>query len=264
LVRIDPVHLQQVLVNLAVNARDAMPKGGVLRISVDHRQVDDAQASRLNVSPGNYCELVVTDSGIGMPDSIAARVFEPFFTTKPRGAGTGLGLSTVHGIVTDAGGSIDLFSTVGKGSAFTVLLPTSSSEPAFPAAAAKSVVSGGGTETILLVEDGEEVRRVTEMQLVSAGYDVVSAANGEAALQLAAEYEGQIHLLLTDVMMPRMSGPELAQRLVTLHPALPVIFMSGYTERQVLRRTSLSHDRVSLHKPFSLDELLTCVRQHLD
>jgi two-component system, cell cycle sensor histidine kinase and response regulator CckA len=264
IVRIDPVHLQQVLVNLAVNARDAMPKGGALGISVDLRQVDDAQAARLGISPGNYCELVVADTGIGMPESVAARVFEPFFTTKPRGAGTGLGLSTVHGIVHDAGGSIDLVSTVGKGTTFTVLLPTSNSEPAFPAASNRPAPRTDGTETILLVEDGDEVRRVTEMQLQSAGYVVLPAANGEAALQLAAEHSGPIHLLLTDVMMPRMSGPELAQRLIGLRPGLPVVFMSGYTERQVLRRTALSHDRVSLHKPFSLDELLSCVREHLD
>jgi two-component system, cell cycle sensor histidine kinase and response regulator CckA len=264
IVRIDPVHLQQVLVNLAVNARDAMPKGGVLGISVEQRVVDDAQATRLRVSPGSYCQMVVTDSGIGMPESVAVRVFEPFFTTKPRGLGTGLGLSTVHGIVHDAGGSIGLESTVGKGSSFTVLLPTSSSEPAFPAAGATPRPTRSGTETILLVEDGDEVRRVTELQLTSAGYRVIGAPNGEAALQLATEFEGPIHLLLSDVMMPRMSGPELAHRLMDQRPGLPVVFMSGYTERQVLRRTALTHDRVSLHKPFSLDELLHCVREHLD
>jgi nitrogen-specific signal transduction histidine kinase len=264
LVRIDPVQLQQVLVNLAVNARDAMPKGGVLRISVGVRVVDDQGASRLRVSPGNYCQIVVADTGTGMPEAIAARVFEPFFTTKPRGSGTGLGLSTVHGIVHDAGGSIALVSTVGSGTSFTVLLPMSNSELAMPAASVARKAVRDGTETILLVEDGDDVRRVTELQLQSAGYQVLAAADAETALRLAEEQPGPIHLLLTDVMMPRISGPELAQQLNQVRPGLPVVFMSGYTERQVLRRTALTHDRVSLHKPFSLDELLGCVRDHLD
>jgi CheY-like chemotaxis protein len=263
-VRIDPVQLEQVLVNLAVNARDAMPRGGTLSIQVEPRSVDDQRATRLGVSPGIYCCLTVRDTGIGMPDFVAARIFEPFFTTKPKGAGTGLGLSTVFGIVHQAGGAIWVDSTLGQGSCFTLLLPTSSSEPALPRATAARVQLEHGTETILLVEDGDEVRAITQAQLEHAGYRVLSAGNGHDALHLAEHHVGPIHLALTDVMMPLMNGADLADKLVRQRPGLPVIFMSGYTERHMLRRTSLGQERVSLHKPFSLTELLLCVREHLD
>ncbi|HEX2730950.1 MAG TPA: ATP-binding protein [Polyangiaceae bacterium] len=262
-VRIDPVNLQQVLVNLAVNARDAMPKGGDLQIIVDPVLVDDAKASLFGVSPGSYCRVAVSDSGMGMPDSVAARVFEPFFTTKPRGAGTGLGLSTVHGIVQEAAGAIKVSSELGKGSCFTILLPTTNSELMLPAQSTPPAATERATETILLVEDGDDVRKVTQLQLETAGYSVITAATGDEALRITAAYPNPIHLLLTDVMMPRMSGPELAEQLVQARPGLPVVFMSGYTERQVLRRTALTIDRVSLHKPFSLEELLGCVRAHI-
>jgi signal transduction histidine kinase len=263
-IRIDPVQFEQILVNLAVNARDAMPDGGTLEIRAERIVLNAAPNPRHGLASGLYCRIKVTDSGIGMTNDVIGRIFEPFFTTKPSGKGTGLGLSTVHGIVHQAHGVISVESRVEVGTCFTVLFPASVSEQAMPRVRVDSRDFPTGTETVLLVEDGEDVRTITQKQLERAGYVVLSAANGEAALALADAHEGPIHLLITDVMMPRMSGPELAGRLQEQRTGATVIFMSGYTERLVLRRTSLRSDRVSLHKPFSMLELLCCVREQLD
>lgn len=263
-IRIDPVQFEQVLVNLATNARDAMPSGGTLEIRVERVLLGEPVSKPLGLPPGVYCRMLVRDTGEGMTEAVTSRVFEPFFTTKPKGTGTGLGLSTVHGIVHQAGGAITVDSAAGAGTCFTLLFPANSSQPAMQHVVVDSRDFPTGTETILLVEDGEEARSVTQSQLEQAGYRVIGASDGERALEDAAAHEGPIHLVLTDVMMPRMSGPELAGRLQEDHPAIPVVFMSGYTERFVFRRASLRSDRVSLHKPFSMRELLCCVREQLD
>ncbi len=263
-IRIDPVQFEQVLVNLAVNARDAMPDGGTLEVRVDQIDLGPETSTPLSLAPGMYCRIEVRDTGVGMTESVQARVFEPFFTTKPVGTGTGLGLSTAHGIIHQAGGAIRVSSTLDVGTVFTLLFPISASEQGLARAVVDSRDYPTGNETILLVEDGEDVRSITKDQLERAGYTVLQAPNGETALDLANRHSGPIHLLITDVMMPRMSGPELAGRIQAKRPATCVVFMSGYTERLVLRRTALRSDRVSLHKPFSMQELLTCVREQLD
>jgi CheY-like chemotaxis protein len=263
-IRIDPVQFEQVLVNLTVNARDAMPDGGTLEVRVDQVHLGPELSTPLLLAPGMYCRIEVRDTGIGMTEATQLRIFEPFFTTKAVGTGTGLGLSTAHGIVHQAGGAIRVKSTLDQGSVFTLFFPVSATEPGMARVVPDSRDYPVGNETILLVEDGEDLRSNTKEQLERAGYTVLQAPNGETALDLAGRHSGPIHLLLTDVMMPRMSGPELAGRIQAKRPTACVVFMSGYTERLVLRRTALRSDRVSLHKPFSTRELLFCVREQLD
>ncbi len=263
-VRIDPLQFEQVLVNLAINARDAMPNGGSLEVSVRQTFLDATEAKRCGLQPGTYCHVVVRDTGVGMRQDVAERIFEPFFTTKPLGAGTGLGLSTVHGIVHQGNGAITVASTEGVGTAFTLYFPLTQSEQSLPAVQASMGEGPGGSETILLAEDGHQVRSVTQRQLERAGYSVLAAEDGERALDLARRHAGPVHLLISDVMMPRMNGPELAQELAKLHPNAKVLFMSGYTERMVMQRAALHRERVQLHKPFSMHELLTSVRDRLD
>jgi CheY-like chemotaxis protein len=263
-VRIDPLQFEQVLVNLAINARDAMPNGGALEVSVDQSLLAEDEARRCSLQPGAFCRVRVRDSGIGMPPGVAERIFEPFFTTKPLGSGTGLGLSTVHGIVHQSNGAITVDSTEGAGTEFTLYFPLTHSEQSFPAVVGDAMESPGGSETLLLAEDGQQVRSVTQRQLERAGYRVLVAADGEEALNVARTYDGPIHLLVSDVMMPRMNGPELASKLEALHPKIKVVFMSGYTERMMMQRTKLSRELVRLHKPFSMNELLTSVRERLD
>jgi len=264
LVRLDPLQFEQILVNLAVNARDAMLNGGTLDIHVDQVVLDSKQADALGLSAGPCCRVQVRDTGEGMSPETMERIFEPFFTTKPQGVGTGLGLSTVHGIVTQAGGSVQVDSQPGEGTCFTLLLPLSTSEPSLRRVIVPAGEVQGGEETILLVEDGDAVRNVTSQQLERVGYKVLSAGSGTEALDLALKLDQPPHLLLTDVMMPGMNGTELAEKLRAHNPEMPVIFMSGYTERLVLRRASLPGSSVSLRKPFSFKELLSCVRTKLD
>jgi CheY-like chemotaxis protein len=252
------------LVNLAVNARDAMLNGGLLEIHVDQVVLDAKQADALGLLAGPLCRVKVSDTGEGMSMETLERIFEPFFTTKPQGVGTGLGLSTVHGIVTQAGGSVQVDSVRGEGTCFTLLLPLSTSEPSMSRVVVPRGDLQGGNETILLVEDGDAVRDVTRQQLERAGYQVLSMASGGEALERASTLERPPHLLLTDVMMPGMNGTELAEKLRVRYPGLPVIFMSGYTERLMLRRASLPASSISLRKPFSLTELLSSVRNKLD
>lgn len=264
LVRIDPLQFEQVLVNLAVNARDAMLSGGRLDIHVDQLTLASEQADALGLLAGPCCRILVRDTGEGMSPETAERIFEPFFTTKPQGVGTGLGLATVHGIITQAGGAVQVDSMQGEGTCFTLLLPLSTSEPSLRRVVVPADDVQGGAETILLVEDGDAVREVTRQQLEKAGYKVLASASGSEALEAATKLERPPHLLLTDVMMPGMNGTELAAKLCAQHPDLRVVFMSGYTERLVLRRASLPASSVSLRKPFSFNELLACVRSKLD
>ncbi len=264
LIRVDPVQFEQVLLNLSINARDAMPDGGTLQVLAARVTLDSQSSRVLGVPTGTYCRVQVRDTGIGMDEETCARAFEPFFTTKPKGSASGLGLSTVHGIVRRAEGVISIDSTPGEGTLISLLVPASVPQPEKEKPAVDSRYYPTGSETILLVEDGEQARAVTKSHLERAGYNVLAAPDGEAALDLAEVENVPIHLLITDVTIPRLSGPELAGRLHEKFPTMRVIFMSGYTERFVFRKAALHSERVSMHKPFSMGELLTSVREQLD
>jgi PAS domain S-box-containing protein len=265
-IRADRGQLEQVLVNLAVNARDAMPGGGRLTINTRNVEVDPAIADHYGVrpglKPGRYVRMQVADTGIGMDSATAERVFEPFFTTKPKGHGTGLGLATVYGIVTQAGGSIDLYSEPGLGTTISVLLPATG-EDALPERAAARPggdLSGHG-ETILLVEDEESLREMTRRMLAGNGYQVIAADSAEDAVRLAADPETDIDLLLSDMIMPGMFGNEVAARVRAVHPAVPVLFMSGYAEPILDAQGMTAGDLDLMEKPFTEVTLLTRVRR---
>ncbi len=265
-VKTDPGQLEQVLMNLAVNARDAMPTGGRLTIETANADLDDVHASmQAGVEQGPYVVLVaLSDTGCGMTEDVKARIFEPFFTTKEAGKGTGLGLAVVHGIVQQAGGHVEVDSEPGRGTTFKIYLPRLE-EQARPGNSRLDVQSPPrGTETVLLVEDEEEVRTLTRRVLRGCGYYVLEAADGDAALRVAAGHDGPIHLLLTDVVMPGMGGRPLAQRLLAIHPKAKVLYISGYTDDAVVRHGVLE-DRVHfLQKPFSPVALALKLREVLD
>ncbi len=260
----DPGQLEQILVNLAVNARDAMPDGGVLRIDTANMDIDeDYAASRPELSPGQYVRMRVSDTGVGMSPETAQRVFDPFFTTKPPGQGTGLGLATVYGIVQQAGGRAQIYSEPGVGTTFTVLLPTTdrASSSAEPQADSSTV---HGDETILLVEDEQALREVTRRILTGAGYEVIVAANGPEALYAASTHSGPIDLLLSDVIMPQMPGPQLAEQLLEEWPSVRVLLMSGFAQ-PILDSGGHLNDGVRLiEKPFSRPTLLAKVAEILE
>jgi signal transduction histidine kinase/CheY-like chemotaxis protein len=255
--------LEQVLLNLAVNARDAMPEGGSLTLDTENVAVDAAYAStRPGLAPGRYVRLRVSDTGVGMEPEVAARAFEPFFTTKPKGQGTGLGLATIHGIVTAAGGHVQIYSEPGLGTTFTVLLPaTDAPVPAHPPAPAERA-SGGG-ETILVVEDEPAMLEVTRRILEANGYKVLAAPSGIEALRLATEHPGPIDLLLTDVVMPVMLGKEVAEKVTALRPDTCVLFMSGYAQAVIGPMGDLSGGREIIDKPFTEAALLERLRSLL-
>jgi PAS domain S-box-containing protein len=255
-VRADPTQLEQVLVNLAVNARDAMPHGGQLVIETHNRELDQHSALLAGVPPGRYVVLEASDTGCGMDEATQVRVFEPFFTTKDVGKGTGLGLSTVLGIVQQSGGTVTVYSELGRGTTFKVYLPRlDGSGEGEKTKQAKSVgyTSGG---TILLVEDEDGVRTWAAEVLRDAGCAVLEASNGREALQVAEDCPQAPALLLTDVVMPGMGGPELAQNLRDKWPDLPVVYASGYTEHALLGRSVLHQDMPFLQKPYTADALL--------
>jgi signal transduction histidine kinase len=260
-VRGDIGQLEQVIVNLAVNARDAMPGGGRLVIEVRDEQLTEAQATQVGVMAGLHAVLSVTDTGVGMDKTTQSRIFEPFFTTKAPGKGTGLGLSTVYGIIQQHQGAVVVQSRVGHGTTFKVYLPLTDEAPV---AVRPDNFHGipTGTETILLVEDEEEVRILAREVLEHAGYTVLEAATGPDALETAHETTRDIHLLLTDVIMPRMNGRQLAERLVAVWPTLKVLYMSGYT-KDVLEPHDLSSGLL-LYKPFTPQSLARRVRDVLD
>jgi two-component system, cell cycle sensor histidine kinase and response regulator CckA len=264
-VRADPGQIEQVIMNLVVNARDAMPEGGRITIETRNFELDAAYATRhIEVVPGNYVMVAVSDTGTGMTAETRARIFEPFFTTKGPGKGTGLGLSTAHGIVTQSGGSIEVYAEPGKGAVFKVYLP----EVDAPASSLNrrsddlSVVTG--TETILLVEDDDSIRALAWNILKRYGYLVIEAASGESALELSAHYAGTIHLLITDLVMPGRSGSEVAHVLQTRRPAMKVLYVSGYTTEAVFRHGLLAGKTAFLPKPFTPDALARKVRSVLD
>jgi two-component system, cell cycle sensor histidine kinase and response regulator CckA len=265
LVTADPGQIEQVIMNLAVNARDAMPEGGKLTIETANVELDlDYAAQHREVVPGPYVMIAVSDSGVGIDQQTMTRMFEPFFTTKGAGKGTGLGLSTVMGIVKQSGGSIFVYSEIGKGTTFKIYLPrelsTASAAGAKPTTMAQPST---GTETILVVEDEEPLRRIARRTLEAAGYKVLTAANGDEALATSAGRGGAIHLLLTDVVMPQMSGRVLATQLTKQRPALKVLYMSGYTDNAIVHHGVLDAGTQFIAKPFTVDSLTRKVHEVL-
>ena len=263
-VHADPHQLEQVMMNLAVNARDAMPGGGRLRIETADVELDESYASlHPEARVGRYVMLAVSDSGIGMDETTRQRIFEPFFTTKETGTGTGLGLSMVQGIVAQSDGWINVYSQPGDGTTFKIYLPA----PAETIAAARTPVSVpvlGGQETVLVVEDQAEVRKYAVKVLKEYGYRVIAAENGDQALVLCEQDRDRIHLVLTDVVMPNMSGRELADRLKQMRPGMKVLFMSGYTDDIILRHGILEESAQFIEKPFSPEELARKIRSVLE
>ncbi len=263
-VRADPSQLEQVILNLAVNARDAMPQGGRLTIETGTVELDEAYARRhLGASAGRFVMLAITDTGHGMDAAVKARIFEPFFTTKEPGKGTGLGLATVFGIVKQSGGSIEVYSEPGQGTTFKVYLPRVD-EAVDRTAAVAAPTLARGSETILLVEDDDEVRALARETLEGHGYAVIPAAAPAEALRLAGRHSGPIHLLVTDVVMPQLSGRGLAEQLTPGHRDLRVLYMSGYTSDAVVRHGVLAEGTAFLQKPFTPYSLLLKVREVLD
>ncbi len=262
MVEMDPVQIEQVILNLAINARDAMPGGGVLTIRTANLHLERDEAGDL--SAGEHVLLEVRDDGIGMSGELLARIFEPFFTTKGEGKGTGLGLSTVYGIVRQGGGRVAVESEEGKGSVFRVYLPRVQGVEAPAPEHASPALQAAGNETVLLVEDNEMVRSLSREVLVLHGYRVLEAGDGEEALRVLAADPRPLHLLLTDVVMPRMNGRELARRLLARQPGLRVLFMSGYTDEGLSLAEMKGPGRSFIQKPFMPQDLLLEVRGILD
>jgi len=261
----DPGQIEQVLLNLVVNARDAMPKGGKITIEAANVELsEDYAKTHPDARPGPHVMLAVSDTGAGMTPAVFARLFEPFFTTKEQGKGTGLGLSTVFGIIKQSGGSISVYSEPGLGSVFKIHLPRVQSELSAAQAAAHDGGNIRGSETILLAEDDDAVRKFTARLLAENGYTVLAAQNGENALEIARRHEGPIHLLLTDLVMPGMRGDDLANQLSPLRPDMKIIFTSGYTEAGVVRHELLSSDAVFIQKPVDPVILNRKLREMLD
>jgi PAS domain S-box-containing protein len=261
----DPGQIEQLLMNLVVNARDAMPTGGLLTIETANIHLDDSYASTHIEAPLGPCVmLAVTDTGQGMDAETQAHIFEPFFTTKEPGKGTGLGLSTVYGITKQSGGHIMLYSEPGRGASFKIYLPASAPTSGHAVSALPQPVAYGGTETILLAEDEQSVRHLVRIALLANGYTVLDARHGGEALALASQHQGPIDLVVTDVVMPEMGGRELVEQLKAGNPRLKVLFMSGYTDDTVVRHGLLTSEIEYLPKPFSLNTLVAKVREVLD
>jgi PAS domain S-box-containing protein len=263
-VKVDPGQFEQALVNLVVNARDAMPDGGSLRIHTANAELDEHYcAHHPPTQPGPFVMVSVSDTGSGMTDEVKSRIFEPFFTTKPRGRGTGFGLATTFGTVTQVGGTIEVHSELGVGTTFRIYLPRVERAPAVTEPA-RGPARVGGHETLMLVEDNEAVRTVTVSLLERLGYTVRSASSGAEALRLAAELEHRIDLLVTDLVMPGMNGRELAERLTGRCPGLRVLFASGYTDDEIVRRGLVDEHLQFIAKPYSMEGLAAKVRLVLD
>ncbi|HXM72266.1 MAG TPA: response regulator [Candidatus Dormibacteraeota bacterium] len=262
-VLIDSSQLSQVVTNLVINSRDAMTQGGTLTIDAENLEVDAAFAApRAGLNPGRYVRLRVSDTGNGMNKETLKHVFEPFFTTKPRGQGTGLGLATTYGIVKQAGGYIDVYSEPGIGTRVSVLLPaTDQAQPAAQPAASEPAPAA--SETVLVVEDSDDLREIVDRILTKSGYQVMIAANGPDALDMAREFTGHIDLLLTDVIMPQMNGSELAPRLIASRPDLRVLYMSGFAQPALGATGTLEPGTALLDKPFTEPALLASVREAL-
>jgi two-component system cell cycle sensor histidine kinase/response regulator CckA len=265
-VKADLGRMEQIIMNLVVNARDAMPQGGKLTIKTMNVALDDDYARRhVDVEPGRHVMLAVSDAGIGMDEEIRSHLFEPFFTTKEDGKGTGLGLSTVYGIVKQSNGHISVYSEPERGTTFEIYLPRTDEDADEIPQELASTESPRGSETVLLVEDDDAVRNLVRRILTASDYTVLEAQNGEEAIQICQQHEGQLHLLLTDVVLPGgMSGLQIAERLVPLHPEAKVLYMSGYTDDAIGRHGVLDPDIAFLEKPFAPTTLVHKVRRLLD
>jgi PAS domain S-box-containing protein len=263
LVNVDPVQMHQVLMNLAVNARDAMPQGGELTIATRNVTIADP-AEHPDLTPGEYVLLSVNDTGHGIAKATVGRIFEPFFTTKVVGRGTGLGLATVFGIVKQSGGAVEVHSALGQGTTFDVYLPASIAVVALTAPTKKREEIPSGTETVLLVEDEDAVRLLTANVLRTLGYDVIEAANGDEAIRAAQSSTRPIDLMITDVVMPHLGGREAVERIRATRPKLRVLFVSGYTDDAIVRYGVLQAEMPFLHKPFTPPALAKKVREVLD
>jgi signal transduction histidine kinase/ActR/RegA family two-component response regulator len=269
LVKADPGQIQQILMNLVVNARDAMPEGGKLRIETSDVVLDEEQVRPYvggGARPGPHVCITVSDTGVGLDEDTRVRIFEPFFTTKPRGKGTGLGLSTVLGIVQQSGGHVTVESIPDEGSTFRVYLPRTTEARVAPAPARgeRAAQPSRGSETILLVEDEGQLRVLARDILRGAGYQVFDAPNAAEAIKASQRHGGPIHLLVTDVVMPHIGGRELARRLATERPGMRVLYMSGYTEDGIVESGTLDPNVAFLPKPITPDTLLSKVRETLD
>jgi signal transduction histidine kinase/ActR/RegA family two-component response regulator len=265
LISADPGQLEQVLLNLAVNARDAMPDGGTLTLTTDNADLSDEHRDRhLGAAPGKYIMLAVTDTGTGMTREVQQRLFEPFYTTKGPGKGTGLGLATVHGIVKQLGGDIYVYSELGHGTTFKVYFPHLTANPDLVVAAVEQREAPRGWETILLAEDDDALRSLGARVLGAFGYKVLVARTGADALRIVAEHVGPIDLLATDVVMPEMSGGQLVEKVLRARPGIRVLYMSGYTDDEVMRRGVIDGATAFLQKPFTPDMLAHKVRAVLD
>ncbi len=264
-IKADPGQLEQVLVNLVVNARDAMPRGGTVTIETANTRLDGAYASRhVGVTPGDYVVLAISDTGIGMDHETCSHIFEPFFTTKEEGKGTGLGLSTVYGIIKQSGGNVWVYSELGKGTTFKVYLPQVEDKVAARADLKEDLGRHRGTETVLLVEDEDMVRQLTNELLEESGYVVLEANGGGQAMELFKEHKGRIDLLITDVVMPKISGKQVAEQLKEIHPETKVLFMSGYTDEAIVHHGIIDSHIAFIQKPFSERALAQKIREVLD
>ena len=262
--KVDAGQIEQILVNLAVNARDAMPGGGKLLIETVNVDLDAGYCVRHPyVRPGRFVMLAVSDTGHGMSGEVKRQIFEPFFTTKPKGTGTGLGLATIYGVVKQANGSIEVYSEIGKGTTFKIYLPRHEAEAARTPEPSPPTELLGGSETVLFVEDEEIVRDLGVRILSGLGYKVMHAGNGDEAIARAMEYGDRIDLLVTDVVMPGMSGRELANRLTRIHPETRVLFTSGYTDNAIVHHGVLDEGVSFIGKPYSHSALAKKVREVL-
>jgi signal transduction histidine kinase/response regulator RpfG family c-di-GMP phosphodiesterase len=265
-VKVDPGQIEQVIINLAVNARDAMPHGGKLMIETANVVLDEISAFRMeDVAPGNYVRIAVTDTGTGMTPEVQARIFEPFFTTKAEGKGTGLGLAMCYGIVKQSGGHISIYSEIGLGTVFKIYLPRIEETVLAEAKPERSGDLPHGKETILLVEDEPGLRKLTKLVLQDLGYTILEAANGREALNIARERNvSDVDLVFTDVVMPQMGGKELADHIHSMRPDAKVLFTSGYTEDAIVDHGVLNNDVAFLHKPYTPNVLARKLREVLD
>jgi two-component system, cell cycle sensor histidine kinase and response regulator CckA len=264
-IKADPVQVEQIVMNLATNARDAMPHGGQLTLETRNVELDEDYCRvHPEAAPGEHILLAVSDSGAGINPAILPRIFEPFFTTKEKGKGTGLGLATIYGIVKQSGGHITVHSEAGAGSTFNIFLPRAPADAAGLEQAPRSSQQLDGSETVLLVEDEDAVRESEREYLEQHGYTVLAAANGPAALELAASCGREIQLLVSDVVMPKMSGSELGEQLVARRPGLKVLYVSGYAENTVLQHGLADLGSRFLQKPFTLKALAAKIREVLD
>jgi len=264
-IRADRSQLEQVVMNLVVNARDAMPNGGKLTIETCNASLDESYASRhQTVEAGRYVSLAVSDTGVGIAPENLARIFEPFFTTKELGKGTGLGLSMVYGIVKQSGGNIWVYSEPGRGTSFKIYFPLASGPADSVAHDQPSVSHHRGAETILLAEDDEQVRELASEALSAAGYSVLAADTPRDAISICRNHGARIDLLLTDVVMPIIGGRELARQLLAIRPDLRVLYMSGYTPQAILHHGELEANTFFIQKPFTPSSLAAKIREVLD